>query len=144
MIDFYTFFLLPRSCVYADAWTGKQVIIGTNSFTLCLRCWNLFYLLIDSYNISVIDRSPSPGDNILPPTGKHFKRIPRAQYPGYQRFFLCLGILRCRPQCRRIFGQRPNQRVAMITYDLNRKPRTLEKSLEPRVRARTITKISLT
>ena len=34
MIDCHTFFLLPRSCVYADAWTGKQVIIGTNSFTL--------------------------------------------------------------------------------------------------------------
>ena len=103
-----------------------------------------FYLLIDLYNISVIDRSPSSGDNILPPTGKHFKRIPRARYPGYQRFFLCLGMLRCRPQCRHIFGQRPNQRAAMKTYDLNRKPRTLEKSLEPGVRARTITKISLT
>lgn len=57
-----------------------------------------FYLLIDLYNISVIDRSPSPGENILPPTGKHFKRIPRARYPGYQSFFLCLGMLRCRPQ----------------------------------------------
>lgn len=87
-----------------------------------------FYLLIDLYNILVIDRSPSPGDNILQPTGKHFKRIPRARYPGYQRFFLCLGMLRCRSQCRRIFGQRPKQRVAMKTYDRNRKPRTLEVS----------------
>ena len=103
-----------------------------------------FYLLIDLYNISVIDRSPSPGDNILQPTGKHSKRIPRARYPGYQRFFLCLGMLRCRSQCRSIFGQRPKQRVAMKTYDRNRKPRTLEKSLAPRIRARTITKISLT
>lgn len=88
-----------------------------------------FYSLIDLYNISVIDRSPSPGDNILQPTGKHFKRIARARYPGYQRLFLCLGMLRCRSQCRRIFGQRPNQRVAMKPYDLNRKPAVRLKSL---------------
>lgn len=145
MIDFDTFFFSSPAVVFTRMLEQENRWLLARIPSPCVfDVETYFYLLIDLYNISVIDRSPSPGDNILQPTGKHFKRIPRARYPGYQRFFLCLGMLRCRSQCRRIFGQRPKQRVAMKTYDRNRKPRTLEKSLAPRVKARTITKILLT